>query len=186
MHIPLGATCATTYQLVKYNKRDNGYPFDWCKISMKQLINVLDNDFKYYEDVIFYKVSDNHKIIKNSIETNQNSNLYKNTYSCIFAHEYNDSNMLRDSLARRIVRFKEIKDFVYFIRIEVCRAYRRYFEELKYVVVLLKKYIPQFKLIIILHESFRCYQQHVECVEYRYYGRFSEDWRYDYCMNLFE
>ena len=44
-YISLGSNCSITYQLGKLGLRNNSYPFDWTKISLTQLIKILENDF---------------------------------------------------------------------------------------------------------------------------------------------
>ena len=48
--ISLGSNCSVTYQMIKYNIRTYAYPFDWCALTINQLIKILENDFlNYYE-----------------------------------------------------------------------------------------------------------------------------------------
>ena len=49
--ISLGSNCSVTYQLNKYNLRQQSFPFDWSKITIKQLNKVLESKFKDYENV---------------------------------------------------------------------------------------------------------------------------------------
>jgi hypothetical protein len=53
--ISLGGNCAVTYQLRKLHLYNNSYPFDWCKLKIKNLIKVLKNDFKDFENIQFKK-----------------------------------------------------------------------------------------------------------------------------------
>ena len=39
--ISLGSNCSVTYQLNKLGLRMQAYPFDWVKISLNQLNNIL-------------------------------------------------------------------------------------------------------------------------------------------------
>ena len=41
LYISLGGNCSITYHLIENNLRKKAYPFDWSKISIKQLINIL-------------------------------------------------------------------------------------------------------------------------------------------------
>ena len=61
MLISLGGNCSITYQLNKYNLRQEAYPFDWAKVSINQLITVLENGFKdYCQTIKIMKFSSNH------------------------------------------------------------------------------------------------------------------------------
>lgn len=113
--ISLGGNCAVTYQLVKRGLRDKAYPFDWCKVSMNQLISALENDFIGFDDVIIKKLSDMHldKLERPTL-------LLTNRYKITFAHEILDELELKEfknSLKRRIVRFRILKNPI-FVRLE--------------------------------------------------------------------
>jgi len=60
VYISLGCSCATAYQLNKLEVRKKSYPFDWCKVSIKQLNLILENNFKYFNKVNIKKWSENH------------------------------------------------------------------------------------------------------------------------------
>ena len=57
--ISLGGNCSITYQLIKLNLRSEAYPFDWTKISINQLINVLENNFDGYSETLEIKYTPN-------------------------------------------------------------------------------------------------------------------------------
>jgi hypothetical protein len=44
-YITLGSACCVTHQLIKHNLRVEAYPFDWAKISLTQLLTILENNF---------------------------------------------------------------------------------------------------------------------------------------------
>ena len=101
--------CSVTYQLNKYNLRNNSFPFDWSKIKLNKLQKVLENNFLDYSEIKLLRYSKNH-----------NSFIIKNKYS-IFAHEYLNNYNLEEfkiKLKKRIYNFKLIKNPV-FIRIEI-------------------------------------------------------------------
>lgn len=108
MFISLGGNCSITYQLNKHKLRYEAYPFDWCKISMCSLIQVLKNEFKDFHKIISYSTSYKHKQYddNNNIISNH-SVIFKNNY-CSFAHTYDNVFMLSESLERRIQRFKHL------------------------------------------------------------------------------
>ncbi len=89
-YIGLGGNCSVTYQLSKFKNRKVAYPFDWCKISLNQLINVLENNFdENYYLIEIKKLSECHKYfseIENDI-INVNSFILKNKMNIQFAHE---------------------------------------------------------------------------------------------------
>ena len=67
MFISLGGNCSIAYQLNKFDLRTHAYPFDWCKINSKQLLQVLKSNFKNYHILEFKKYSDNHKLIADKL-----------------------------------------------------------------------------------------------------------------------
>ena len=58
--ISLGGNCAPTYHLERLGIRTCAYPFDWAKVNLNQLIQVLENDFAGYSDIVSSKYSDPH------------------------------------------------------------------------------------------------------------------------------
>ena len=55
-YISLGSNCELTYQLNKCCLRTNSYSFDWCKISLRQLVCVLTNNFNDFSESVKFKV----------------------------------------------------------------------------------------------------------------------------------
>ena len=141
MIISLGSNCAIAWQLKCHNLRKETYPFDWSKITLKQLINVLQNNFKDYTKLQVKKLSDNHKYFQfeNNFQfehnfqnehnfqfehnfQNESSYILYNNYNITFAHELIDKNNideLSSIIDRRVERFKLLNN-VTFIRIETC------------------------------------------------------------------
>ena len=157
MFISLGGNCSVCYQLNKYNIRTVAYPFDWCKISINQLISVLSNDFDNYDSIKIYKYSENH-----------NSYLLKNDYDITFAHEIGNIDEFKIKLADRIDRFKNSKNNIY-IRIELCKINDNYINKIKQLMKLIKG-----KLILIINSDIEINIENV--VVYRY-NEFSDDWQ---------
>ena len=54
--ISLGGNCSVAYQLRKFNINNISYPFDWCKLTIKNLIKVLENNFENYHNIKFKKI----------------------------------------------------------------------------------------------------------------------------------
>jgi hypothetical protein len=136
-YIPLGGNCSIAYQLHKRGLRDNGYPFDWSKSTMNQLLSSLeDNLIKYVTSLEISDFSNNHPYIKFSgppiLGMNDNALLEQGTYKCrndygiTMSHELvvkNDFLTLKEKLSRRVLRFLDLKnsnkDILNFIRLEM-------------------------------------------------------------------
>lgn len=109
-YVSLGNTCAVAYQLNKYGLRTLPLPFDWCKININQLNNVLDNNFSKFTDFKVIKFSKNHKLLG----SNLGSYILKNDYNIIFAHELYAINsynieILQNNINKRIQNFYNLK-----------------------------------------------------------------------------
>jgi len=63
--ISLGGTCAVAYNIRKFSPHSvvRRYPFDWAKMTIKQLNAVLENDFADYEKLELKKFSENHPLL---------------------------------------------------------------------------------------------------------------------------
>jgi hypothetical protein len=48
--VSLGGSYIIVVNLKKYNLNHNSSPFDWCEINIKDLCNILETNFKYYEN----------------------------------------------------------------------------------------------------------------------------------------
>lgn len=100
IHIPLGCNYSITYQLASYGLRTRAYPFDWVRISLNQLIQVLSNGFDGYSDLLLKFYSQD-----------QSSLLLTNKYGVHLAHEILDRDQiprLESSIKSRIYRFKSL------------------------------------------------------------------------------
>lgn len=151
LYISLGNTCAIAQQLKETGLRSYPFPFDWCKISIKQLNQVLHNDFKQFDDLKVIKFSNKH-MLENS--TN-GSYILKNPYNILFAHElykinyYNISN-LKDIIKNRINNFKNAKNQnIYFI------IHKSVIDNngLHSLINNLRKYFTNFKIIYITNKN---------------------------------
>lgn len=142
--ISLGSNCSITYQLNKYNKRKEAYPFDWCKISVNQLLKVLENNFSNYTDSLeIKKYSENH-----------DSYIITNSYNIQYAHEVITNNIddFKISLSNRIERFNNL-DNITFIRIELDIVNENYINKIKRLIELLKNYVKNFTIKLILRNK---------------------------------
>jgi len=152
-HISLGSNCSISYHLQKHNLKLKSFPFDWSKLSITQLISVLENDFSdYVESLNIHKISHIHP----TNSTNY-SIILKNLYNITFAHEIiNEEELIifKNKLKYRINNFKELFDkTVIFIRIElkfVKESYKNYILKL---FELLNNYSNNFILKLILNTN---------------------------------
>ena len=198
MYISLGGNCSITYQLNKYNLRNEACPseklsntlyycpFDWAKIKINQLINVLENNFENYaESLQIKKYSDSHQ-----------SYIITNDYSIHFAHEVVNIDELKelddfkDKIKRRITRFKNLSsnysDKITFIRIELDVPKSNYINNIIKLVKLIKNYYSNFVLKILIETN--SYNtiinnpifEKLEYVEFIKFDSYSEDWKMDH------
>jgi len=141
--ISLGTNCSVGWNLNKYNLRTISYPFDWCDIKINQLIKVLDDNFKDYNNLKIKKLSENHLN-----EKGKSTYILNNDYNIKFAHEVLDNNKIEEFEERlfyRIEKFKKLENPI-FIRIELIKVNPNKYIELDKS---LKKYFSNYKLIII-------------------------------------
>ena len=154
-YISLGTNCSVAYQLRKLGLREEAYPFDWCSTNYKNLLEVLKNDFKDYEKVSIKKFSDNHILFKNEDVFDEKVDkkgtyIFKNGYGITFAHELieeNDENIdkFKETINRRIKRFRELDGNIVFIRIEINDKIFNYNE----LIEILDKKFLNYKIIIL-------------------------------------
>ena len=57
MYISLGGSCAVS-NIIRKQDNHKTLPFDWTKITLKQLKDVLKNNFKDYSNIEIFKYSD--------------------------------------------------------------------------------------------------------------------------------
>jgi hypothetical protein len=197
MYISLGGNCSITYQLNKYNLRNEDCPseklsntlyycpFDWAKIKINQLINVLENNFNnYVESLQIKKYSDSHQ-----------SYIITNDYSIQFAHEIvnidelselNVLNNFKDKIKRRITRFQNLSnnytEKITFIRIELDVPKSNYIDNIIKLVKLIKNYYSNFilKILIETNSYNTIFQEKLDCVEFIKFNSYSEDWKMDH------
>ena len=206
MYISLGGNCSITYQLNKYNLRNKACPseklsntlyycpseklsnikyycpFDWAKIKINQLINILENNFENYaESLQIKRYSDSHQ-----------SYIITNDYSVQFAHEVinidemNTLDDFKDKIKRRITRFQNLlsnySDKITFIRIELDVPKSNYINNIIKLVKLIKNYYSNFVLKILIETNSynTIFQEKLEYVEFIKFDSYSEDWKMDH------
>ena len=150
MIISLGSNCSVTYQLNKYNLRKQSFPFDWAKITIKQLNKVLENKFKDYDNIFIKKFSENH----------DSSYIVSNKYNITFAHEIFNKysikefnqvlvNRINNFITRKCVCMCNEPDIT-FVRIELQPITESYIAELNKLIILLDTYFDNYKIILLI------------------------------------
>jgi hypothetical protein len=192
--IPIGSNCSIAYQLNKYGLRKESYPFDWCCMNINQLIKILENDFEDFEDFTVQKLSINHMDYK---EFYKPTYIITNKYGVKMAHELcnlDNLDIFRETLKRRIIRFRNINDKqeIIFIRIELKRLSQTNFENKykKLVEILNKKFTnfnQKFKLIVITNVITNNYIFNDNIHIYNCKDLYSDDWKMEHLdwLNIF-
>ena len=179
-YVSLGGNCSIAYNLIKLGKYNNRYPFDWCKISINQLNNVLENNFLDYSVLQDKKLSENHCLLQDNKLSKDSSLILTNNYKIKFAHEIinkYDINDFSKLLNKRIDQFLDLKDAV-FIRLELENKSLVYYEKMytKLYNNLLTKF-KKFKLIIIINLKYKEIKLPKE-IKIFFFKDYSADWRY--------
>lgn len=174
-YISLGSNCSVCYHLQQNNLKLKSFPFDWTKLSISQLLSVLENNFiNYVESLDINKISYNHP----SSNTNY-SIVLKNIYGITFAHEITDENQLfifTNKLIYRIKNFKELLDnTVIFIRIELKPIKESYKYNIIKLIELLNKYSSNFILKLILNTNIE-FNDLPSNIQIYKFNEFDPDW----------
>ena len=187
IYISLGGNCSVTYQLKLRNLRYKAYPFDWTKISINQLINILENNFKDFIDSIRIKKN---SIIHINFNTEENNSLIlTNNFNILFAHEISDINnssldIFKQKLYRRIDRIYNLINHsqkIIFIRIELQPIKIDYINKIKILLNLLNTFSNNFilKLILNIDKNFdiKLLENLSNNLLIYKFNIFSEDWK---------
>lgn len=177
MFVSLGSNCSVSYQLAKYNMKSIALPFDWCQISINQLIYVFENNFEKFSTFEIIKESTNHNLIENNKIIGKSSLILKNPYNIRFAHEILSKYSLDEfiiKMTERIKRFIELKEKLTFVRIELSPIKNDYTNKIQKLLVLLDKYFINYKLILILPNIIKFDNTKIRCYTYEAY---SSDWK---------
>lgn len=186
MYISLGGSCAIS-NIIRKQDNHQTLPFDWTKITLKQLKDVLKNNFKDYSNIEIFKYSDNH-----------DSYILKNNYNIQFAHEVQNKYSLdefKQKLDNRITKFNKIlsetEDEIKFIRFETSPYKNNYFAEFIELLNIIhekKNKKCNINIKLILHKSYdnkidffhNKIKIHLNLytIKIYYYNDFSEDWKY--------
>ena len=174
IHISLGSNCSITYQLEAYGLRTCLYPFDWTKITLNQLIKVLESDFESYSSTLEVKAfSPAHSslLLNNEygvclLKQSSNSDLAQAV--CLlkqavqFDHELTNNKQDKDnkdefeiSIERRIDRFRALKNNtnIRFYRIELSCLNLGYINKLNKLCELLSLFVQNFQLVLLIQED---------------------------------
>jgi hypothetical protein len=170
--VSLGSNCAVAYQLEKLKLRNQAYPFDWAKIKLPSLIEVLSSDFSDYEKLSIEKYSSNHFALA---DPKLGSYILTNKYGISFAHELVADNNLENFIStqlRRIERFKQLENPT-FIRLETANIPKSYSTHYQKLCEILSGLFGNFKLIVISNKPITHEKIHWVPLE-----DFDSDWTY--------
>lgn len=184
-YVSLGSNCSITYQLNKYGLRTNSYPFDWTKITIQQLIAVLENDFvDYVHSIQVKKISSQHPHIDdtNNLNINTNSVLTTNSYGITFAHEFICKYQLdefMDKITQRIERFRNlsIHDKIRFIRIETSPIKTTFYSNILKLLSALDKFATNYELVLIVHKDSQIDNKFPPNISIYKYANYDPDWK---------
>jgi hypothetical protein len=117
LHIPLGCDCSLAYNLQKFGLRKVSYLFDWSKISIKQLMDILDKRFFNFLSIDEWDILEQSDLFpRNLLENVENvENVEKSRlkikhkiYGLVYPHESNgyeiDMDMVIEKFRRRMER----------------------------------------------------------------------------------
>jgi hypothetical protein len=170
-YISLGGTCAVVNHIRNnLSVSAKSYPFDWAKTSIKQLINVLSEDFAAFDELEIKKFSENHPLINENDDTvspisdndDKGSLVLTNKFGITFAHEIIRKCQVETFKARlgaRVKAFQNLQSLadggviVTFVRLEVGKLKKGYNEDVEELLLLLSKYVSTFRLILIVHKD---------------------------------
>lgn len=177
-YISLGGTCAISYHL-KSNYIHTTLVFDWCKISLNQLIEVLSKNFHNY--LLMKKIQ---------LKTSHKSYVFTNNYNIQYAHEIFQKYNLQtfnNKLQNRILKFVNIckcsNILKTFIRFETNIYKTSCNQKLSILLNLLFQFCDNnpFHFILIVHNSYRNKILNIPSfckIHINYYNNFSSDWKY--------
>jgi hypothetical protein len=187
--ISLGSNCSVTYQLDRLGLRTQAYPFDWSKVSLIQLIDVLSNNFiDYTESIKFIKESYSHPIVdlvdsKDSYFSNSGTIIVSNKYGIKFAHELASRygvEEFRIKIKTRIDRFRNLstcKNKIKFIRIELSPIKSTWKSQITQLINLLDMIVKTYELVLIINSQ-NIFEFPPNIKIYKF-NQFNPDWKMD-------
>lgn len=182
-YISLGSNCSITYQLGKLGLRHNSYPFDWCRITLCQLILILKENFNdFVESLEIVKTSNIHPIIESEQHNELSSSLIlTNKYKIKFAHEITIKYQLdefKNKMTERIYRFRNLIDKkLCFVRIELNPINQSWHLNIIQLNEILSIYSSNFVLILIINSNLEFEFPHN--IKICKFNNFDPDWKMD-------
>lgn len=175
-YISLGSNCSVTHWLNKLKLRHESYPFDWSRLTIKQLNSILKYSFADYVSTIQLKfISDKHLD-----ESSNPTAVITNKYNITFAHEVLTADIgienFKLSLTNRVVRFMNFdkKDFITYVRIELLIVKSGYIDELNELIKLLDTINENYIIKLIIHKN--SIKPVLKKVKVYTFDDFSPDW----------
>jgi|LauGreDrversion4_2_1035121.scaffolds.fasta_scaffold89077_3 hypothetical protein len=152
--VSLGSNCSVCYHLINLGLRSQAYPFDWTRLSLGNLNQVLSNRFAGFTELSIKKFSPAHPIITNGnedLDGNSGSVILVNKQNIQFAHEISDPENLIEftaGLSRRIERFLSLENPT-FVRLETANLTSSQMCEYDKLVGLLDGLFGNYQLVLI-------------------------------------
>jgi hypothetical protein len=201
--VSLGGSCAVAYHLRQHVKEFKRLPFDWVKMTIQQLNEVLASDFdERFSSLSVKKFSQVHPLIqddngkvdqkKESIKEESGSLILVNLFKMQFAHQILEIGCLETfipQLKERIIRFHELGRVVNdktltFVRLETGRIGKNYLVDLRGLINNLATFFGtySFHLILIIHiDALPWFENHdfkdVNLILHTF-SEFDSDWKY--------
>ena len=180
-YIPLGDSCAIAYNIDRLKLRTLAFPFDWVKIKLKDLIQILENKFKDFDKIEIVKISEAHRDLE---EFSRPTYIITNPYNITMAHEVLSCDSLDDfkvKLTRRIDRFYDnLQNKIKFVRLETSPYKQCYNDYLNKLINILDNICSDYQLILIVHKSYQDkiinYEDKLKLI---FFDDFNPDWRYE-------
>ena len=179
----LGGTCAVTYNLrLLFSKNEIiKSPFDWAKISIKQLICVLEDNFNEYDKLEIKKFSENHPLLNDEDKDEKGSLILTNPYGITFAHqilEMYELDIYIIEIGKQIFNFMNLQSEITLVRFETGMMKSDFNTNLKKLLELLSNFF-KFKLTLIVHKSYNNNKiLKDERITFIYFNDFEADWKY--------
>lgn len=203
-YISLGSNCSVAYHLTCLGLRTYGYPFDWSKSTLTQLLTALEDNLEEYDTSLeVTKFSHSHPYIEVIMNEKQQIGTYicKNKYGITMSHELlkaEELEKVKVKLQRRKTRFLNLdkceKHNITFIRVETkIQSTEHYLNKLYKVIKKLVEFTQnkkQLNFIIILHSNNKNAEQYIHNyttfnhflkqykinIKFIFYNTFNPDW----------
>lgn len=170
--VSLGSNCAVCYHMTNLGLRTQAYPFDWTKLSIGNLNQVLSTQFAEFAELEIKKFSQAHPTIG---QESTGSLVLVNKLNIQFAHEItipNELESFKAGLSRRIERFCNLSNPT-FVRLETGNLTGKQMGQYDQLVKLLEQMFSSYKLIVI--SNLKPTNKKIIWVELK---SFDSDWRY--------